>query len=108
VAGHLSCVKLLMDNGADVNSRDDWCYNPPEYYPKCGHGFSLVFATFVIPCPCSQCCPLHLSSEKGLLEVSRFLVENKADVNSRDKRCDPPLNIIQNVDMASALCLQPL
>ena len=87
-AGHLSCVKLLVENGANVNSRDDMC-DPPKYCSKCGHDFSLVFATFIIPCSCSQSC-LHLSSEQGHLEVSRFLVESRADVNSQDNECDPP------------------
>ena len=54
--GHFGMVKYLLENGADINSKDK------------DSNTALVF-----------------SSENGNLEIVKYLVENGADVNSMDE-----------------------
>lgn len=58
-AGNLSGVQEAMARGADPNSRDN----------------SLM-----------ECVPLRWACVYGHLDVARYLVENGADVNARDRR----------------------
>jgi hypothetical protein len=48
----------------------------------------VVFSNFEIFSPSSSQTPLH-GSWHGRLEVCRFLVESKADVNAKDATYDP-------------------
>lgn len=57
-------VKLLLENGADVNARG-WYYKTP----------------------------LHLASSLGYLEVSRLLIEHGADINAQDEEYQTPFSI---------------
>ena len=52
--GYIEVVKLLLQNGADVNA------------------FNLKSKT-----------PLHLAAERGFLEVTKLLLQNGADVNAK-------------------------
>ena len=61
--GHHNVVKILINNGADVNARD--------YY---------------------QCTALHHASENGHHDMVQVLIENQADVNARDKDQETPLH----------------
>jgi ankyrin repeat protein len=54
-------VKLLLENGADVNARG-WYYKTP----------------------------LHIASFRGSLEVSRLLIENGADIDAQDEEYQTP------------------
>ena len=62
VAGDLEVVKLLLQHGADSNSKT---------YQK-----SL----------------LHFAANYGYLEIAKLLLQNKADVNSKDNYADTPLH----------------
>ena len=56
-------VRFLVENGADVNARDE-----------------------------DDQTALHEAAHKGHIDVVRFLVENGADVNARNKYDQTPLH----------------
>ena len=60
---HIEVVRLLVENGAEVNDRDKYDRTP-----------------------------LHRAAGEGHIEVVRFLVENGAEVNYRDKNYQTPLH----------------
>ena len=47
--------------------------------------------------------PLHLASEKGHVEVARFLLEHGAGVTARNKFGDTPLHLAKQVEVADLL-----
>ncbi|KAJ9592338.1 hypothetical protein L9F63_001128, partial [Diploptera punctata] len=64
--GHLSCVRALVDHGADV-------------------GLSGHFN-------CQSCKPLHAAASNGHYEVIQFLIDRGADVNATREQGSTPLH----------------
>jgi ankyrin repeat protein len=62
--GHVGFARVLIDNGTDVNAKDD-----------------------------DNSTPLHLASSGGHVEFAQVLVENRADVNALDNNKSNPLHL---------------
>ena len=82
-------VKKAMLKYLDFSSiaRQMWmqktsCATPLILHPDSN---ALVALSFILNRPCSDKSPLLLFCEKGHVEMCRFLVECKADVNAKDK-----------------------
>lgn len=74
---NIEMVKLLVENGVDVNKENEYSYTP-----------------------------LHLAVEKNNIEIVRFLVENKANVNSENEYSSTPLHLAvskNNIEMVRLL-----
>jgi DNA polymerase III delta prime subunit len=74
----LVMVKLLLDNGADINAKDDYMKSTP----------------------------LHSAAEKRKLEMAKLLLDNGANVNAKDDYSDTPLHAAaqkNNLEMAKLL-----
>ena len=74
--GNLEMGRLLLDHGADVDSRDD-----------------DVFWT-----------PLHSAAWNGYIDFSQMLLEHRADVNSRDNRGRVPLHRVSEYSYTKGDC----
>ena len=61
--GHLEIAELLLNNGADVNRRDD-----------------------------DKATPLYFAAAGGFLEVARLLLIYGADINAKDKARETPMD----------------
>ena len=70
--GYINVVKLLIENGADVNSKSFSFQNWLHFIP------SIIMLQF----PMNKT-PLHIAIEKGNIEIIKLLIENSADVNSK-------------------------
>jgi ankyrin repeat protein len=86
--GHLEICRLLLQCNADIEAKDDM-YLPLLHYYYCFHEAKLCLRKLILLLFFSQCTPLHWSARYGLLEITRLLVESKADVAAR-KRCFSP------------------
>jgi ankyrin repeat protein len=64
IKGHEAIVKMLVDEGADVNA-----------YNEKGRT------------------PIHAASSRGHIAIVKMLVRNKADINSQDEKDRTPLII---------------
>jgi ankyrin repeat protein len=64
VGGHVDVARFLVENGADVNAKNN-----------------------------DDDTPLHGAALNGYVDVARFLVENGADVNAKDKNGKTPIDI---------------
>ena len=60
------------------------------YYYYCFYEAKLFLRKFILLLSFSQMTPLHLSATNGSLEVTRLLVESKADVAARNRCFSPP------------------
>ena len=60
------------------------------YYYYCFYEAKLFLRKFILLLSFSQKTPLHYSAANGRLEVTRLLVESKADVAARDRYFSPP------------------
>ena len=60
------------------------------YYCYCFYEAKLCLRKFILLLSFSQETPLHLSASWGQLEVTRLLVESKADVAARTRCFSPP------------------
>ena len=80
--GELDVTRFLVESKANVEAKDKWYYTPTTLPFKSSTPlqFSSIFLISVI----SGETPLICSSRNGKLDVTRFLVESKANVEAKD------------------------
>ena len=81
--GHLDVTRFLVESGGNLEAKDDEYYTPTTLFFK--SPASLYFGPIFLISVVSGATPLIYSSCIGRLDVTRFLVERKADVAARDK-----------------------
>jgi ankyrin repeat protein len=86
--GHLDIAKLLIDRGANVDSRNDEQETPLALASSFGH---LDIARFLIESGAAVSAPdkegntpFHMAANKGHLDVTKFLLECGIDVDIRN------------------------
>ena len=94
--GNLGTTQLLMNMGADLNSRDGRQRTP--LYCAAINGHDLVGrilaeagAELTLPGGYEKDTPLHVAATKGNLGTTQLLMNMGADLNSRDGRQRTPL-----------------
>ena len=95
--GHLSIARILIENGAEVNSPDADGSTPLHVAAQNGHselvGLLLSFNADVNATKSGHSPPLVIASRKGNLEVIRLLLDHGANVNVHDDKSSTPLHI---------------
>jgi len=94
--GDLKKVRKLVEEGADVNARDNIGYTPLHYAASYGHldvaRLLLEEGADVNARDNAGWTPLHWAAAYGHVDVARLLVERGADVNARDNIGYTPLH----------------
>lgn len=93
--GYLDIVKLLVENGADVNFKGYHDFTPIRVAARNGH-FEIVKylaenGAEIDTKAMDGATPLEHAASKGHLEIVQFLIENGANINNKDKDGDFPL-----------------
>ena len=81
--GHLDVTRFLVESGGNLEAKDDLYYTPTTLFFK--SPASLYFGPIFLISVVRNSTPLISSSAHGHLDVTRFLVERKADVAARNK-----------------------
>jgi len=90
--GKVKVVQLLLERGADINSRNANNQTPLGEAATLGN-IDVVRLLIERSAEVDSCgrwgwTPLHIASEWGHLEVSRILVDHGANLNAREARHD--------------------
>ena len=80
--GHLDVTRFLVESGGNLEAKDNAYYTPTTLFFK--SPASLYFGPIFLISVIRNNTPLILSSWNGHLDVTRFLVERKADVAAKD------------------------
>jgi ankyrin repeat protein len=95
--GNVEVVQLMLERGADINSRDAHNRTPLQRAASSG---KLDVARLLVdrgaevePPDRRGWTPLHSASRYGHLEISRILVDHGANVNARQSRRSTPLGL---------------
>jgi ankyrin repeat protein len=95
--GHLSIAMLLLERGADMESRDFWSSTPLHVASYRGYAevVSLLIARGADLNAEEETLktPLHLASEGGSQDIARLLLENSVGANHPDIYCRTPLHL---------------
>ncbi|CAG0911253.1 unnamed protein product, partial [Cyprideis torosa] len=90
LAGTGETVTVLIENGAEVNARDDDGWTPLLLATRRGHHFIvhllLAHGADLNIRDCDKQTPLHLASRRGHHSIVHLLLAHGADLNIRD--CD--------------------
>ena len=80
--GHLEVARFLVESGANVQAIDGWYYNTKTCFLKSHTPLQLgsIFLISVI----SGHTALMCSSNKGHLDITRFLVESGANLEAKN------------------------
>ena len=81
--GRLDVTRFLVESGGNLEAKDNTYYTPTTLFFK--SPASLYFGPIFLISVVSGDTPLIFSSLNGHLDVTRFLVERKADVAARSK-----------------------
>ena len=81
--GHLDVTRFLVESGGNLEAKDNGYYTPTTLFFK--SPASLYFGPIFLISVVRNNTPLIWSSLNGHLDVTRFLVERKADVAAKDK-----------------------
>ena len=95
--GYLQIAKILVENGADVNAKDNDGYTPLS--ESCDYGFIDIVKYLVEECSVDvntkdkyKSSPVHTASFYGRLNMLKILVDNGAYLNRKDKFGYTPLD----------------
>ena len=81
--GHLDVTRFLVESKANLEAKTNRYYTPTTLFFK--SPAPLYFGSNFLISVVSNWTPLICSSRYGHLDVTRFLVESKADVAARNK-----------------------
>ncbi|KAG4098229.1 ankyrin [Neocallimastix lanati (nom. inval.)] len=88
--GYTDYVRLLIENGADVNARDSKNFTPLMFATQCDNKSIIELlvehGADVNAVSKDSYTALILACEEGNLEISRYLIEKGADINAKDSR----------------------
>jgi hypothetical protein len=109
--GQVYASKLLIDNGADVNAKNNDGHTPLHYACVFGHVDAaklLIHNEANVNAKSNNDggTPLHYASAEGHVDAAKLLIDNGADVNAKDNDGYTPLhNACENghVDVAKLL-----
>jgi len=95
--GHLSVVKCLVNQNADINAKDKDQCTPLHRAALNGH---LNVVEYLVNQKAEinskdkdQCTPLHRAALNGHLNVVEYLVNQKADINAKTQKDSIPLHL---------------
>lgn len=86
-AGNLSIVKLLIENGADINAKDSYGIWTPLYSAVAGNHLEIAKylvdkgAEINIKNDLAQWTPIYGAAEEGNFEIVKFLVDKGVEIN---------------------------
>jgi ankyrin repeat protein len=108
--GNLGVVRVLLEHGANTESRDKYDYSPLERASVMKHAeiamFLLDHGADIKAQDKNKVTPLHCASAYGLLEVVRVLLKRGADVDAKGKYDSTALHYASRsgqVEVAGAL-----
>jgi ankyrin repeat protein len=94
--GHVAVARFLVEQGADVMSRDRYGRTPLHEASKSGKleavQFLIDHGSLVTAQAKDGSTPLHEASRSGNVEIARFLVEHGADPTVQDENGSTPLH----------------
>ena len=97
----IEIIKLLIENGADVNTRDEGGKMPLHFANKVEMAKLLIDnGADVNTRDEGGKMPLHFANK---VEMAKLLIDNGADVNTRDEGGNTPLHFANKVEMAKLL-----
>ncbi|XP_008217571.3 uncharacterized protein LOC103318097 [Nasonia vitripennis] len=87
--GHLEIVRYLVDNGADINAKNDCGSKPIHIAAREGHTNLVEFfcergQSVDEVGTCSRTL-LHYTADAGQLEVAKYLIAHGADINANER-----------------------
>jgi len=105
--GHSAVARVLLEHGADTESRDDDTYSPLEWASEKGHvdvlKVLLEYSADMKARDKKMRTALHMASSYGQLATARTLLEHGADVDAKSKHNGTPLHQAANEGVARVL-----
>ena len=106
--GHSGVVRVLLEHGADVGTRDNYFYSPMEHASTRGHA-KVVQVLLERGADVNKGVDrrnntiLHLASSSGHPKVVQMILDHGADVHVRDTDNLTPLHSAQDEEVARVL-----
>jgi len=105
--GHAEAARVLLEHGADTNTRDKYDWSPLERASENGHAdvvrVLLEHGANVMARDSTGTTPLHTSSAYGQPRSARVLLEHGADVHAKGMDGVTPLHWASNERVARIL-----
>jgi len=102
-AGQNEVAELLITNGADVNTKDDFGWAPLHSAAMNGHieivKLLIANSADVNTKDDKGATPLHDAAEEGYKELVELLIAKGADLNSVNEDKNTPLDLLSSVEL---------
>jgi len=107
--GDLEMVRVLLEYGVDVNTRNRGGFTPLNYASRGGHRNDARVARLLIAHGADPnipeqngCTPLHRASMNGRIEIVRLLIEYGTNVEVKDDKGRTPLDVAWSDDVSQS------